>query len=76
MRELLILLQYFVVALAAGFATFFWFLLSGGLGSEYAWGSYSRFFYGWLCAFAAFALLRLAVTFAVGRFLAGRSGYR
>ena len=76
MRELLTLLQYLVVALAAGFATFFWFSLSPELGVEYAWSSYSRLFYGWLCAFAAFALLRLAVTFAVGRVLARRAGYR
>lgn len=76
MREVLTLLQYFVVAAAAGLVTFFWFLLSDGLGGEYAWGSYSRFFYGWLCAFGAFALLRLAVVFAAGRLLARRSGYR
>ncbi|HEY9285798.1 MAG TPA: hypothetical protein VIP46_20275 [Pyrinomonadaceae bacterium] len=75
MRELLTLSQYFAVALAAGFVTFFWFLLSDGLGGEYAWGSYSRFFYGWLLAFAAFGLLRLAVVSAVGRLLARRSDY-
>ena len=76
MRELITLLQYFVVALAAGFATFLWFLLSPDAVGAYPWSSYSRVLYGWLGAFAAFALLRLAVVFVVGRLIARRSGYR